>query len=353
MAEVSGLDMVREIIGQINNLRKLVTIGGKQYKWDAANKKYKSVKDGKVFTRPQLIDYVKNQKFTAPKVPKPKTKLQVKTTPKATTTKTNPLKIGMNKLNQFTQNQQYNRGQNTINPKRTDGKLRFGTDSGAMTKDGMTRGSRATVNNMMQQRGKGAGVVLPLLSALTGEQGLDVGGRIANMLTNAVTGDPDFNLQERKAFNAQQMANRELKIQQNKATKEAQRKSKNVYLSTPNPELTDSIGRSRQDPYLNRSAPTPTPKKEETKEQVKVNKKKNKSTVGKVMGDYAGSYNETKTKKKDKKKEGKPKEQIAWEKKSKNSPARKSGAFTDKELWNQYKKHQEWLKKNNRLKVRS
>jgi len=308
MAQV-GMGEFMTLIQQINNLRKLVTINGKEYKWDAKSKTYKAVKGkAKPLTKQAAIDLVKGQNYKAPEVPKkekPKTKLQVKTTPKATTTKTNPLKIGMDKLNQFTQNQQYNRGRNTINPKRTDGKLRFGADPGAVGKDGMTRGTRATVNNMMQQRGPAAGVILPILGALTGEEGFDVGGRIANTILNAATGGPDFNLQERKAFNAQQMANLELKIQQNKATKEAQRKSKNVYLSTPNPELTDYIGRSRQDPYLNRPDPTPTPKKEKPKEEVKVNKKK-KSTVGKVMGDYAGSYNETKSKKKDKKKKNDP-----------------------------------------------
>ena len=293
MAEVSGLDMVREIIGQINNLRRLVTINGKKYKWDG--KKYVRAVDGKTFTKKELTSFVKNQKFTAPEVPKkekPKTKLQVKTTPKA---KQNPLKVGKEKLNTFTQNRMNERWLNNRTKGNTNNQVKVG-------KDGMTRGTRATVNNMMQQRGPAAGVVLPVLNALVGETGFDVGGRIANILTNAVTGGPDFNLQERKAFNAQQMANRELKIQQNKATKEAQRLNKNYLLMNPNSEQTGgAIGRSRQDPYLNRPDPTPTPKKEKPKEEVKVNKKK-KSTVGKVMGDYAGSYNETKTKKNTEKK---------------------------------------------------
>ena len=68
MAEVSGLDMVREIIGQINNLRRLVTINGKKYKWDG--KKYVRAVDGKTFTKKQLISFVKDEKFEAPKTPK-------------------------------------------------------------------------------------------------------------------------------------------------------------------------------------------------------------------------------------------------------------------------------------------
>ena len=61
---------IAELITQINNVRRLVTIGGKQFKWDAKNKKYKSVKDGKIYTRPQLIEYVKTQKYKAPNTPK-------------------------------------------------------------------------------------------------------------------------------------------------------------------------------------------------------------------------------------------------------------------------------------------
>ena len=323
MAEVSGLDMVREIIGQINNLRRLVTINGKKFKWDG--KKYVRAVDGKTFTKKELTSFVKNQKFTAPEVPKkekPKTKLQVKTTPKA---KQNPLKVGKEKLNTFTQNRMNERWLNNRTKGNTNNQVKVG-------KDGMTRGTRATVNNMMQQRGPAAGVILPILGALTGEQGFDVGGRVANILTNAVTGGPDFNLQERKAFNAQQMANRELKIQQNKATKEAQRLNKNYLLMNPNSEQTGgAIGRSRQDPYLNRPTPTPTPKKEKPKEEVKVNKKK-KSTVGKVMGDYAGSYNETKTKKK--KKESKKNDPLKIHGKNPSAIQKKllKAGFTTKEL---------------------
>ena len=291
MADLSGLDMIREIIGQINNWQKIVRIGGEIYKLDVKDKKYKNSK-GKTYTRPQLVDYIKGQKYKSPDVPKkekPKTKLKVKKT-----TKTNPLKVGKEKLNTFTQNRMNERWLNNRTKGNTNNQVKVG-------KDGMTRGTSATVNNMMQQRGPAAGVILPILGAVTGEQGFDVGGRIANMLTNAVTGGPDFNLQERKAFNAQQMANRELKIQQAKATKEAQRQNKNYLLSNPNSEQTGGVVGRRNEQYIDRPQPTPTPKKEKPKEQVKVNKKKKKSTVGKVMGDYAGSYNETKTKKTKKK----------------------------------------------------
>ena len=60
MADLSGLDMIREIIGQINNWQKIVRIGGEIYKLDVKDKKYKNSK-GKIYTRPQLVDYIKGQ----------------------------------------------------------------------------------------------------------------------------------------------------------------------------------------------------------------------------------------------------------------------------------------------------
>ena len=62
MADLSGLDMIREIIGQINNWQKIVRIGGEIYKLDVKDKKYKNSK-GKTYTRPQLVDYIKGQKY--------------------------------------------------------------------------------------------------------------------------------------------------------------------------------------------------------------------------------------------------------------------------------------------------
>ena len=70
MAEVSGLDMVREIIGQINNLRRLVTINGKKFKWDG--KKYVRAVDGKKFTKKELVSYVKDERFRAPGTDNPR-----------------------------------------------------------------------------------------------------------------------------------------------------------------------------------------------------------------------------------------------------------------------------------------
>ena len=72
---MSGLDMVREIIGQINNLRKLVTVNGKQYKYDQKSKSYKA--DGRTFTPSELKAKLEGQSYTAPKIDN-KSKLKVK-----------------------------------------------------------------------------------------------------------------------------------------------------------------------------------------------------------------------------------------------------------------------------------
>lgn len=69
---MSGLDMVREIIGQINNLRKLVTVNGKQYKYDQKSKSYKA--DGRTFTPSQLKAQLEGQSYKAPS-------LKIKKTP--------------------------------------------------------------------------------------------------------------------------------------------------------------------------------------------------------------------------------------------------------------------------------
>ena len=71
----SGLDMVREIIGQINNLRKLITVNGKTYKYDQKSKSYKA--DGKSFTPSQLKAKLEGQSYKAPKIDN-KSKLKVK-----------------------------------------------------------------------------------------------------------------------------------------------------------------------------------------------------------------------------------------------------------------------------------
>jgi len=287
---LSGLDMVREIIGQINNLQKLVKIGNEVYKLDVKDGKYKN-KAGKAYTRPQLVDYVKGQQYKAPNVPKekPKTKLQVKTTPKA---KTNPLQVGREKLNTFTQNRMNERWLG--NSKTRNNRLNIG-------KDNMTRGSSATVNNMMPGR-QGGGIATMIAGSLLGEGGLDPGGHLGNWIGNRILPGPDRSLQENKELRAQLLAEKEINKQNKQLMVKGGRNWQNPYMGPPQPEIT------QEQPNIDRPQPTPTPKKDKPNEEVKVNKKKKqkKSTVGKVMGDYAGSYNETKAKKTEKKKKNDP-----------------------------------------------
>ena len=97
MAEqMSGLDMVREIIGQINNLRRLITFQGKTYKLNTKTGNYEA--DGRSFTKDQLKSKLQGQSYKAPKVRKNlkiKNQTNTKTTPK-TSVKTKVSKAANN-----------------------------------------------------------------------------------------------------------------------------------------------------------------------------------------------------------------------------------------------------------------
>ena len=336
MAELSGLDMVREIIGQINNLRRLVTINGKKYKWDG--KKYVRAVDGKKFTKKELVSYVKDEKFEAPKTPKARKgelKVDGKTVykkrdikgdikSKAQGLKSQALKI-KNKGNQALQN----------------AKLRIMQPEGAGIIDRRQR-------SLNKRTGK-AGVVIPILDAVIDKTRLPDRG--ANFLTNMMFGQ-NMNLAQRDALNAKRMNawnNRNNKpnpedIRENQLANFLENQKKSPIENSINErdiredQLVNFLNNQKTNPVKEGPSKTETPKSEVKKPKPqKTNKKKPKE--------------ELKSKKKESKKSGKSKEQIAWEKKSKNSPARKSKAFTDEQLWKQYKKHQEWLKRNNRLKV--
>ena len=283
MAEVSGLDMVREIIGQINNLRRLVTINGKKFKWDG--KKYVRAVDGKTFTKKELTSFVKNQKFTAPEVPKkekPKTKLQVKTTPKA---KQNPLKVGKEKLNTFTQNRMNERWLNNSKTQNKTNKLRVGSD-------GMTRGSRATVNNMMPGR-QGGGIATMIAGSLLGEGGLDPGGHLGNWIGNRILPGPDRTLQENNALRAQLLAEKEINKQNKQLMVKGGRNWQNPYMGPPQPEITQEQAAPKKKTTSTNYVQTPSPTwgvgdkpKEELKSKKvikKEEKKKKKNDKNKVL----------------------------------------------------------------------
>ena len=343
MAEVSGLDMVREIIGQINNLRRLVTINGKKFKWDG--KKYVRAVDGKTFTKKELVSFVKDEKFTAPKTPKAtkgELKVDGKTVykkrdvigdlkSKAKGLKSNALKI-KNKGNQALQN----------------AKLRIMQPGG----EGLIGRRQRSLNKRI---GKG-GIAVPIIDAVIDKTRLP--DRTANFFTNMMAGQ-NMNLAQRDAFNATQMAKRN----KTKANPEDIREDQlaNFLKTQKTNPIENSLNEKdiREDQLLNflenqKTSPIKETPPNANTDTSKVTRETNPSQAKekvKINPNAPDMGYDTKTSKK--KKSKKSEEQIAWEKKSKNSPARKSGAFTDKELWEQYKKHQKWLKKKNRLKVRN
>jgi len=189
MAEVSGLDMVREIIGQINNLRRLVTINGKKFKWDG--KKYVRAVDGKTFTKKELVSYVKDEKFEAPKTPKA-TKGELKVDGKTVYNRTD--KLGDLKSKVQGLKSQALKIKNKSNQALQNAKLRIMQPEGAGVIDRRQR----SINKRI---GKG-GVVLPIIDAVIDETRLP--DRTSNFLTNMMFGQ-NMNLAQRDALNAKRM----------------------------------------------------------------------------------------------------------------------------------------------------
>ena len=190
MAEVSGLDMVREIIGQINNLRRLVTINGKKFKWDG--KKYVRAVDGKTFTKKELVSYVKDQKFEAPKTPKAR-KGELKVDGKTVYKKTD--KLGDLKSKAQGLKSQALKIKNKGNQALQNAKLRIMQPEGAGVIDRRQR----SINKRI---GKG-GAVLPIIDAVIDKTRLP--DRASNFLSNMMFGQ-NMNLAQRDALNAKRMA---------------------------------------------------------------------------------------------------------------------------------------------------
>ena len=366
MAEVSGLDMVREIIGQINNLRRLVTINGKKFKWDG--KKYVRAVDGKKFTKKELVSFVKDEKFEAPKVPDRKKlernkSLKTKITDKAKS-------VGRNFKNT---KPQYNK--DVINRPLANLRLRIGKPNQANLNPKGTNPTNITnralqISKSLNPRFTAGGLKALGGGLLQGAKGYGIGSTLdwaAQSLLDRgmrnIEGKQKMSIDDYRAMRDEQIANvpKTLKaIRMHRKASKPQRiiGARGRTTGYIQPEQTGgAIGRSRQDPFITRE-PQVSYKPEKvvdgpntgTDSTKKETVDQNKVKVVKAPKEQLKAKTVVK---KDKKNSGKSKEQIAWEKKSKNSPARKSGAFTDKELWEQYKKHQKWLKKNNRLKVKS
>ena len=348
MADLSGLDMIREIIGQINNWQKIVKIGGEIYKLDVKNNKYINSK-GKVYTRPQLVDYIKGQKFKAPNVTDPKKvnkTLKTKITDKAKSVTSN---IKSTKP-------QFNK--EVITRPLSNLKIKFGKPNQINLDPKSTQVTNPKVLRALKMNKYLKG--LTPSNVVQGVKGLGAGiginwaaQSLFDRTMRNIEGKQDMHIDDYRVMRDERNANvpKILKtIRMHRKASQPQRIIGERGRTTGfiQPEQTGgAIGRSRQDPYLNRPEPTPTPKKKLTS----INYVQTPSPTWGV-GDKPKDKVKSKSKK-ESKKSGKSKEQIAWEKKSENSPARKSGACTDEQLWKQYKKHQEWLKKNNRLKVKS
>jgi hypothetical protein len=337
MAEVSGLDMVREIIGQINNLRRLVTINGKKFKWDG--KKYVRAVDGKTFTKKELTSYVKDQNFRAPGTDRPskdtsrprKPSEELKTTKITKDSKGrrvvdpegNKLKIKRqdikgdikNKAKSVTSNIKKTTGQTVSagNKLLQNAKLRVQNfnPQGNTVKSNALKMNKFLRENVTRPR-----------SGIKGNIGQAVAGAVANTGVNFLTKPLDqaaadrlgVPIEEYRAWltspnpwarmpgyerrdAANEVANKIKIARQPTVT----RNNRGRVIDTQQP-----VGRNWiEPPYGDGKQPeietTPpnlgTDKSEKTKEA-----KNNKSTVGEVMGDYAGSYNETKKKKKKNKK---------------------------------------------------
>jgi len=328
MAELSGLDMVREIIGQINNLRRLVTINGKKFKWDG--KKYVRAVDGKTFTKKELTSYVKDQNFRAPGTDRPskdtsrprKPSEELKTTKITKDSKGrrvvdpegNKLKIKRqdikgdikNKAKSVTSNIKKTTGQtvNKGNQVLQNLKLRVGQpNADSITTRGLKinkylRGLKPTT--LAGSLGKGGATWgLGMLGDLAADQ-------IVDRTSRAIAGKNKMSLEDyrtardRGDFKGTLRNKLGIKPTYDRPQPTVTRNNRGRVIDTQQP-----VGRNWQDPYMGPPQPeietTPpnlgTDNSEKTKEA-----KNNKSTVGKVMGDYAGSYNETKKKKKKNKK---------------------------------------------------
>ena len=335
MAEpMSGLDMVREIIGQINNLRKLVTVNGKTYKYDQKSKSYKA--DGKSFTPSQLKTILKGQSFKAPKIDnksklkvnktKPKS-TQTKTTPKSTQTKTKGPKIADPWRGTYSTPKENLKINKDIKARKKGFFEKYGitnkdiknVERTGKKKDGtykMSRATKAQVNQSNYGRKNAALAILGKAADWGVDQLVDRGAR-------QIAGKSKMTLEEfRKARDKGEL----------KGTLRSKPKDKGTPL-TGDKELSTSIrGKQKKN--------QPTTSNKEIKVKPKTQNPKFKNTVG---GD---STSTTKKKLTPAQKEAKAKEK--WLKDTRNSPAQKSKAFSKDQLWEAQKRHREWKKKNKR-----
>jgi len=380
---ISGLDMVREIIGQINNLRKLITIGGKQYRLDEKTKTYKA--DGKTFTRAQLRAKLEGQSYTAPKLDKksklkikpklkrtgklspggisrpdkgrygrnlpskdkygvpsqkkrllkPKTKTKTKTTGGKSpdpwkgsykTPKSDNLKI-KEKIQKLT-----NKAKNTkdsIPTKKKGFFERYGVTqrdvqnvkATGKNKDGtykMSKATRATVN----QRNYGRKNAVLAILGKAADQATD---QLVDRAARQIAGKSKMTLEEfRKARDAGELKGTLKKRLKIKSTNKTDNKK------TDNKGNNSNYFKARK--YNNPYVPQTDKDKDDIRKENELATLRKNQKDGKNISTKTATTKLTPAQKEERAKK-------KWLEKTRNSPARASGAFKDKELWELQKRH--------------
>ncbi len=243
MAEVSGLDMVREIIGQINNLRRLVTINGKKFKWDG--KKYVRAVDGKTFTKKELVSYVKDERFRAPGTDNPRkdpSRPQKQNLGDKLKSKTKSVTSNIKK----TSSQALNQGNKLLQ----NAKLRIGQPNPTSTKTNALKMNKYMRPNVTGKKGIvnaiGQAVANPLVDQLVDRLGRNISGNQKMSLK-------DYRAMKDK--NIQNLPNVLKILGMHRDASKPQRVIGDRGRTTGfiQPEQTGgAIGRSRQDPYITR-----------------------------------------------------------------------------------------------------
>jgi len=267
MAEVSGLDMVREIIGQINNLRRLVTINGKKFKWDG--KKYVRAVDGKTFTKKELVSFVKDERFRAPGTDNPRkdpSRPQKQNLGDKLKSKTKSVTSNIKK----TSSQALNQGNKLLQ----NAKLRIGQPNPTSTKTNALKMNKYMRPNVTGKKGVvnaiGQAVANPLVDQLVDRLGRNI------------SGNQKMSLKDYRAMKNQQIANAPniLKIiGMHRDANKPQRVIGDRGRTTGwiQPEQTGGVIGRRNEQYIDRTQPTTTtttptkpktPKSEDKKPEV-------------------------------------------------------------------------------------
>ena len=370
---MSGLDMVREIIGQINNLRELVTVNGKQYKYDQKSKSYKA--GGRTFTPSQLKAQLEGQSYTAPK----DRNIKIKKTPTTTKTNTSPKTSVKTKVSQAANNVK-NVGKN-LKIKKIPKSVKGGAVSiaaGLATELGIDRQItdriarrlagqygkmtmqefRANRDKLLTEKEKS---LLAPFKAKKRTNNRPTGAErnkiVASRKRVTTTGDYEHGRSKTYKGKTKYWNKNTNSWQTNKPgplIKKSTYQSTTPKSTTPTraEKLKKGMRTWRVDPEEQKKL-----NKGETNNKVKIQPKK---TDNKDLGGNTGGTTTTVTKPKLTPAQKEERARKKWLKKTRNSPAQKSGAFDPKKLYELHKYHQgfkkarkegtlkEWRKKNKR-----